>query len=71
MSGVRKLDSSALRTGFKKSELADFPSFPPLLLTTSLSSTPVAGRATAGWELVFNIELSVAAILLKPWMKRR
>ena len=70
-SGVRKLGSSAPRTGFVKSDLADFPSFPLLLLMTSLSSTAVAGKALASWVLIFNIEVSGAAILLKPWMKRR
>ena len=66
MLGVRKLDSSALYTGFVKSDLVNFPSFLPLFPTNSLSLTPVAGRALAGWGVVFNIELSGAAILLKP-----
>ena len=64
--GVRKLGSSALRIGFVKSDLVNFLSFPPLFPTTSLSSTAVAGRVPAGWGLVFNIEVSRAAILLKP-----
>ena len=52
--------------GFVKSDLADFPLFLPLLLTTSLLLIAVAGRALADWGLVFNIEVSGAAILLKP-----
>ena len=66
MLGVRKLSSSTPRTGFEKSDLADFISFLPLVLTTSLSSTLVASRVLASWRLVFNIEVSGAAILLKP-----
>ena len=71
MSEVRKLGSSTLRMGFVKSDLAYFPSFLPLLLMTSLLSTPVAGKAPASWRLVFNIEMSKAAILLKLWIKRQ
>ena len=37
----------------------------------SLSSIVVASRVLAGLELVFNIGVIEAAILLKPWMKRR
>ena len=64
--GIRKLGSSAPRTGFVKSDLANFLSFLLLLLTTLLLSTPVACRAPAGQGLIFNIEVSGAAILLKP-----
>ena len=66
VSRVRKLDSSATRMGFVKSDLADFLVFLPLLPTTLLSSIPVAGKVLPGWRLVFNIEISGAAILLKP-----
>ena len=69
--GVRKLDSSAPYMGFIKSDLANFLSFLSLFLTTSLLSTPVASRTPASWGLVFNIEVSGAAILLKPWIKRQ
>ena len=71
VSGARKLGSSALHTGFIKSDLANFLSFPLLLLTTLQLSKPVADKAPAGWELVFNIEVSATAILLKPWTKHR
>ena len=66
MFGVKKLDSFAIRTGFVKSDLANFSSFLPLLSTTLLSSTRVAGRALVGLGLIFNIEVSRVAILLKP-----
>ena len=64
-SRVRKLDSSTLRMGFVKLDLPNFLSFLPILLTTSLLSTPEVGRAQARWGLVFNIEVSRAAIFLK------
>ena len=67
---VWKLGSSALCTNFVKLNSPDFLSFPPLLSTTLLLSILVAGRALAAWELVFNIEVSRAVTLLKPWMKR-
>ena len=63
--GVRKLNSFALRIGFVKSDLAYFPSFLPLLPTTSLLSIPVACKVPVSWKIVFNIEVSRAAILLK------
>ena len=66
MSKVRKIDFFALYTGFVKSDLADFSSFPSLLLMALLLLILVASRALAGWELIFNIEISGAAILLKP-----
>ena len=68
-SRVKKVGFSALRTCFIKSDLTNFPLFLSLLLTTSLLLEPVAGRAVAGWELDFNIEVSRTVILLKPWMK--
>ena len=64
--GVRKLGSSTPHTGFIKSDFADFLSFLLLLLITLLSSTPIASRVPANWELAFNIKVSRAAILLKP-----
>ena len=68
---VRKLGSSILRISFVKSDLANFLLFLPLLPTTSLLSILVAGRAPAGYGLVFNMDVSGAVILLKPWMKRQ
>ena len=70
-SKVEKLGFSALCTGFVKLDLANFLSFLLLLLITLLLSTPVTGRAPADWKLIFNMEVSGAAILMKPWMKRR
>ena len=69
-SRVKKIGFSASRIYFVNSDLADFLLFPPLLLITLLLSTLIASKIPAGWGLVFNIEVSGAAILLKPWMKR-
>ena len=44
----------------------------PLFPTTSLASAPnVFGANFLDDSVVFNIEVSGAAILLKPWMKRQ
>ena len=65
VSAVRKLNSTTLCIDFVKLDLADFLSFPPLLLMTSLFSTLVVGIALAGLRLVFNNEVNRATILLK------
>ena len=64
--GVRKLGSSTLCSGLVKLDLADFLLFLLLLPMTLLLSILVASRALASEGLVFNIEMSGAAILLKP-----
>ena len=62
---VRKLDFSTLCIGFIRSDLTDFLSFLLLLIMTLLSLTTVIDKVQASSGLVFNIEMSLAAVLLK------
>ena len=67
---VRKLDFSTLSIAFIKLNQANFSLLLPLLVTISILLILVNNRILAGWNLVFNIEISSVVILLKPWIKR-
>ena len=84
MSEVRKLGSSEAMTfatvqAFEVFRLFDdldasttvSSALPPPPTTSSFSALNAFGADNPDDPVVFNIEVSGAAILLKPWMKRR
>ena len=77
MSGVRKLGSPvapifSIYVDFPNESLIVSLALPPLALTTSLlSALNIFGADSLDDPVVFNMEISGTAILLKPWMKRR